>query len=190
MDEIRESWIRARTGDLDATIRLIELLAPIRKSLISKYSAPSDREDDEQDLVILLMELIHTYDGESSSFQWYARERSRYHMLDKLKEEKLISLDEETPEGEALLYNLTSEEDLVDRILDVKNTEELLADFVNQLSALHQDIVRLKFYRNYRGKEISKKLNISESKVSRELKRALRILRRKINDYRQKTNSI
>lgn len=70
--------------------------------------------------------------------------------------------------------------------MDILNKElnEFLIKCIGELSKLQKDIIILKFYEFKTGVEISKILNVSEATVSRELKRGLKKLRRKLNDYR------
>ncbi len=184
MDNIKELALRGKTGDEYAKVELIELLKPIRKYLVGRYSSPADRDDDEQELVIVLLNSLSTYDENEASFQWYVKQKSKYHILAKFKRKTEVLLEDELSDVTPVMETIIDES--VDVELDILNKElnEFLIKCIGELSKLQKDIIILKFYEFKTGVEISKILNVSEATVSRELKRGLKKLRRKLNDYR------
>lgn len=179
---------RVKEKDEEALIQLIEKLKPIRKALVKNFSK-LEREDLEQELIILVLEGIENYDPKQSEFPYYLKQLSRYKALDMVKEledtvslETVISCDgEEVTLGETI----KSEVD-IERKYEEKRRKIEVRNALEKLEKSEREILILYYYKDLSLKEIGEIYGKSIATICKKKKESERklkkILKERSND--------
>lgn len=179
---------RAKEKDEEAIVQLLEKLKPIRKALIKNFPK-LESEDLEQELIILVLEGVESYNPEASEFPYYLKQLSRYKALDMVKElEEAISLEtviscdgEEITIGETLEAGVNVEREYEEKILKFEVRKAL-----ERLEKSEREILILYYFKDLNLKEIGEicgKSTATICKKKKEAERKLRkILKERLND--------
>ncbi len=180
----------ALLGDGKAKFDLLTMLSPLIKASIKKYCPIyKDYEDLYQDCNLIILESLETFDGKRS-FLKYIKSYIKYYLLDTLK---YIKAEKEVPrrdeEGNDLLENIKSEEDIEEDYIKKKGHEKLnLA--LKSLPPRQKMIVYNFYYKKMSLKAIAKEMGISKWTVVAAKNQALKNLRRNFNDNWKEINKI
>lgn len=156
---------KARLGDEEAFLDLVDRLAPIRKSLIGQFPT-LDPDDLDQDLVLVLRDCIRTYDPSLTSFAYYVRTYSRYHCLNKTKEPKVLSLDAKDDDGRSLMDIVMADVDIeTDYVRDLRLLK--LYESLRDLDKLYRQIIDMYYFYGMGLAEIGHFLGYSTGHISR-----------------------
>ena len=167
----------ARSGSQRAVSELIDRLSPIRKSLINQYSG-LDSDDLDQELTLVLLDCINSYDEDMAAFSYYVKMMSYYYCLDKAKSQVVLSLD--IPAGDeksSLVELLVSDENTEKSALELRD-RDLINQIIKVLSTTERRVLYLLYYKGLNLSEIGGYMGYSTTHAGRIRDKALRSLRR------------
>lgn len=163
---------------------LIKAFAPLRKSLCRKFSY-LDPEDLDQDLIILTIEGLKTYDQEASQLPYYIKKICSWYCLDKVKrKENQLSLDYQDQEGLDLKEKLASKENL-EEDLENKEEKDYIREKIKQLDEKERTLIEGHYYQNKSLKEIGRQMDLSAASISRIHKKALKKLKKNLGQIKK-----
>lgn len=155
----------------------IEKYAPIRKSLVKKFSF-FDSEDLDQDLILVMLEAIKDYRKEDSNFPYFLKKRCLWYCLDLAKKKRpdfsLNSLDDNGVEFLDSLSDGLPLEEVFCEDLDKKSLLSLVAG----LPKRERFVVFNYYYRRKNLREIANIMKLSLASVSRIHKSGLKLLKK------------
>ena len=194
--EERECLVRAKDGDTSARNKLVEHNLRLVAHIIKKYySTTNDNEDLVSIGTIGLIKAINTFDIDKNiRLSSYASRCIENEILMYFRSTKKQSQDiflsdslDSDKDGNTLTFMdvMSVEDDIIDQ-LDIKIKSEQLKQYLFEvLSPREQYVLILRYGLNNKmpltQREVSQKLNISRSYVSRIEKKALLLLRKRFN---------
>lgn len=176
--EIENLLEKAKTGDKIALETLICKLSPIRKSICAKFPY-LPRKDLEQDLILLLIEGIEKYQPGKSTFTWFVKQHSYYYALELTKQRKKeLEMTQIKPkEGEIDPLETLTDGTTIEENYEKEVRNKDLIKAINTLEPIERYVIFFYYFRDYKIKEIARKLNLSPSTISKTKSKALRKLR-------------
>ncbi|RVU55047.1 RNA polymerase sigma factor [Anaerosphaera multitolerans] len=177
---INKLCIRAKVGDEEAKILLIDKLSPLIKSSIKKYCPLWDYyEDLYQDGVLILLECLKIHDEKKGTYLNFLKNYLRFYYLETFK---YLLKDHGTKvpledEEKSYLEELQDDFSIEDYFLSLELSESLKAA-LGDLTLRQRKVVLLFYYNKLSLDEIAAKLNISKWTVVNTKRRAVEILKR------------
>lgn len=184
-----------KQGDQNARNKLIEHNLRLVAHIVKKYYGVSGDQDDLVSIgTIGLIKAIDTFDADKNiKLSSYASRCIENEILMHFRNQKKTALDvsldeaiDSDKDGNPLtLMDIMATEDDIVESLDLKMNSEKMYIYLDDLSARERDIIIMRYGLDGRKpltqKEVSQRLNISRSYVSRIEKKAIEILTEKFN---------
>ncbi len=174
----------ARKGKKKAQAHILESFRPLVLASIKKYYYGSrDFEDLVQEGYLTILEAIRDYDpARQVYFRGFLKSRLAYCYLNMNKEPEPVSLNQEAFPGLEFIDLLVSDEDLLERIVDLEGDQELYRAYEG-LSKREKQVVSQFYFLDRNMYEISQDLGIAYRTVVNTKVNALRRMR---ESYRRK----
>jgi len=173
---------KAKKRETKSTEMIIERLRPLILSNIRKSASFLEKEDVFQELCLVAIECIDSFDPKKGSyFLAYVKQAMQYKVWELNKSRvEMLSLDAEDEFGRTLLDNLPEADiNLEDIVLSTFQNEALI-EAVSKLTQKQQKVIKEYYFLGHRLKEITKKER-KHPKASMQLKkRAILALRNKM----------
>lgn len=177
--EIDDLYVLAKADDENAKVLLLKRLDPLIKSSIKKYCPMWNFYDDlYNDGIVIILELIVSFNSSKGSFLNYVKNYLKYFYLDTFKylvkdERNIGSLDDETVK---IFEFLESDFNLEESILCSDEVLKLRSAF-SVLTKRQRDVLIMFYFYNMSISDIANKLRIKYRTVVNTKTRAIEILR-------------
>ena len=183
----------AKEGDEDAKLNLIDAYSGLVINSIKKY-CPIWKEYDDlyQDGISVLLYLVNLYNPQKASFSTFAMNYLSYYY--KKTFDYLIKCDNSlnnTIEEDGEIFDIfdTIKSDVsIESDLICKEKFHTISDGLNLLTKRQKEVINLYYFKGLSHKKIAEKLDISTRTVINTKFRAIEILRRFIDDFREVAN--
>lgn len=192
-DEEAYYLTKSRQGDLEARNLLVEYNLRLVAHIVKKYQSGNRNTEDLLSIgTIGLIKAINTYDeSKGSRLVTYASRCIENELLMRLRQERKearevslyepIGTDKEGNEISLMDIISNDDESIINNIIVFDGIEKISKVYFNVLDKREQEIIAMRYglfgYDEMTQRDISKKLNISRSYVSRIEKKALLKLR-------------
>ncbi|MBE5945604.1 MAG: sigma-70 family RNA polymerase sigma factor [Lachnospiraceae bacterium] len=192
-DEEAYYLTKSRQGDLEARNLLVEYNLRLVAHIVKKYQSGNRNTEDLLSIgTIGLIKAINTYDeSKGSRLVTYASRCIENELLMRLRQERKearevslyepIGTDKEGNEISLMDIISNDDESIINNIIVCDGIEKISKVYFNVLDKREQEIIAMRYglfgYDEMTQRDISKKLNISRSYVSRIEKKALLKLR-------------
>ena len=192
-DEEAYYLTKSRQGDLEARNLLVEYNLRLVAHIVKKYQSGNRNTEDLLSIgTIGLIKAINTYDeSKGSRLVTYASRCIENELLMRLRQERKearevslyepIGTDKEGNEINLMDIISNDDESIINNIIVCDGIEKISKVYFNVLDKREQEIIAMRYglfgYDEMTQRDISKKLNISRSYVSRIEKKALLKLR-------------
>lgn len=174
--KLKELMIRSLNGDQDAYKTLLqEFIIILEKYFQKKVQNPSDIDDLIQETLISIHKARHTYDSKLSLLSWaYSIAYCRY--IDFIRKTSKIKKNE--VQFETFPEDITNKEKDMNYLYEEKNRMESV---LNKLSEKERKIFTLLKIEKFSIREVSKKMEMSESALKVAAHRIYKKIRKLIN---------
>ena len=168
-----------KNNDNPALWKLFDYYEPIVNSTITnvhkKYKTVP-KEDLYSECVFILKDLCFKYDKEKSYFSYYLSTRLQPYLISKVKSNYLNKIDMTS-------LSTCDKEDLINEIDFDVNDSSYLTEEINKLPEKLQKAINLFYFEGLNQSECAIILKISQPAFSKQLKKALEILKKNISNW-------
>jgi len=173
---------QAKEKNKEAAMEVISRLKPLICANVKRGGFSLDKEDLYQELCLVVLECINTYDpGKAVPFLAYVKRAVQYRVWNLNKAQKCeISLDVEDEQGNALMDNLSDPNGHADATVFRRCDIERLKQALEELSVKQRQVISSHYFNREKLKQIAARQKKHPKGVMSLKKRALSALRDKL----------